>query len=118
MRARRRGALVEIARTPLARASRGVALVPRIVQRVIGYVSPHELPQSAHALLGMGAITVTSTGPLPNGSQGLPMLVKPPRTDDLLATAKEVLQLRDEPSSVLIGKFRESLGAGGVRALA
>ena len=51
-------------------------------------------------------ITVTSTGPLPNGSQGLPMLVKPPKTDDLLATAKEVLQLRDEPSNVIIGKFR------------
>ena len=50
--------------------------------------------------------TVTSSGPLPNGSQNLPMLVKPPKTDDLLATAKEVLQLRDEPSNVIIGKFR------------
>ena len=49
---------------------------------------------------------VTSSGPLPNGSQNLPMLVKPPKTDDLLATAKEVLQLRDEPSNVIIGKFR------------
>ena len=58
--------------------------------------------------------TVVSTGPLPNGSQGLPMLVKPPKTDDLLATAKEVLQLRDEPSNVIIGKFRgRKLGAGG-----
>ena len=45
------------------------------------------------------------TGPLPNGSQGLPMLVKPPKTDDLLATAKEVLQLRDEPANVIIGEF-------------
>ena len=52
--------------------------------------------------------TVTSSGPLPNGSQNLPMLVKPPKTDDLLATAKEVLQLRDEPSNVIIGKFRGS----------
>ena len=46
-------------------------------------------------------------GPQPNGSQGLPMLVKPPKTDVLLQTAREVLQLRDEPSGVLIGETRD-----------
>ena len=45
---------------------------------------------------------VTSKAP-GNGSHGLPMLVKPPKTEFLLQTAKEVLQLRDEPP-VLIGK--------------
>ena len=52
--------------------------------------------------------TTISSGkaPPPPGSQGLPMLVKPPKTDDLLQTAREVLQLRDEPaaSDVLIGE--------------
>ena len=47
-------------------------------------------------------------GPQPNGSQGLPMLVKPPKTDVLLQTAREVLQLRDEPSGVLIGETRDN----------
>ena len=42
-------------------------------------------------------------GPQANGSQGLPMLVKPPKTDILLQTAKEVLQLRDEPTHVILG---------------
>ena len=48
--------------------------------------------------------------PPPPGSQGLPMLVKPPKTDDLLQTAREVLQLRDEPAApdVLIGEFSSS----------
>ena len=43
----------------------------------------------------------------PDGSQNLPMLVKPPKTDDLLQTAREVLQLRDEPPTpdVLIGEL-------------
>ena len=50
------------------------------------------------------------TGPQPNGSQGLPMLVKPPKTDVLLQTAREVLQLRDEPSGVLIGENRDNPG--------
>ena len=47
----------------------------------------------------------------PDGSQGLPMLVKPPKTDDLLQTAREVLQLRDEhpTSDVLIGELYEPL---------
>ena len=56
------------------------------------------------------------TGPPPApGSQGLPMLVKPPKTDDLLQTAREVLQLRDEPAApdVLIGEFCSSRGGGG-----
>ena len=45
-------------------------------------------------------------GPQPNGSHGLPMLVKPPKTDVLLQTAREVLQLRDDPqpaTNILIG---------------
>ena len=50
------------------------------------------------------------TGPQPNGSQGLPMLVKPPKTDVLLQTAREVLQLRDEPSGVLIGETTDNPG--------
>ena len=43
----------------------------------------------------------------PDGSQNLPMLVKPPKTDDLLQTAREVLQLRDKPPTpdVLIGEL-------------
>ena len=50
--------------------------------------------------------------PPPPGSQGLPMLVKPPKTDDLLQTAREVLQLRDEPPApdVLIGEFCSGRG--------
>ena len=53
--------------------------------------------------------------PPPPGSQGLPMLVKPPKTDDLLQTAREVLQLRDEPAApdVLIGEFCCSGGGVG-----
>lgn len=52
----------------------------------------------------------------PDGSQGLPMLVKPPKTDDLLQTAREVLQLRDEhpTSDVLIGPGGQILTAGGI----
>lgn len=51
-----------------------------------------------------------------NGSQGLPMLVKPPKTDDLLQTAREVLQLRDEPSAsdVLIGPGGQILTGGSI----
>ena len=82
----------------------GSNVLKSVVDNTIG---EGEVTQGVGPIPRSQAITVTSTGPLPNGSQGLPMLVKPPKTDDLLATAKEVLQLRDEPSNVIIGKFRE-----------
>jgi len=42
-------------------------------------------------------------GPLPNGSQGLPMKVKPPKIDLLLQTARENLNLTEEPAHVIMG---------------
>ena len=71
------------------------------------------IPQSSTiSTTTISSVEQTSSGgktgqPPPPGSQGLPMLVKPPKTDDLLQTAREVLQLRDEPAGpdVLIGEF-------------
>ena len=66
------------------------------------------IPQTTTTTTTISSVEQTgkSVPPPPPGSQGLPMLVKPPKTDDLLQTAREVLQLRDEPaaSDVLIGE--------------
>ena len=66
------------------------------------------IPQTTTTTTTISSVEQTgkSVQPPPPGSQGLPMLVKPPKTDDLLQTAREVLQLRDEPaaSDVLIGE--------------
>ena len=67
------------------------------------------IPQTTTTTTTISSVEQTGPrgkAPPPPGSQGLPMLVKPPKTDDLLQTAREVLQLRDEPaaSDVLIGE--------------
>lgn len=93
----------------------GSNVLKSVVDNTIGV---SEVTQGVTPIPRSQAITVTSTGPLPNGSQGLPMLVKPPKTDDLLATAKEVLQLRDEPSSVLIGPGGQLLRTQGMMDMA
>jgi len=76
------------------------------------------IPQTTTTTTTISSVEQTgkSVPPPPPGSQGLPMLVKPPKTDDLLQTAREVLQLRDEPaaSDVLIGPGGQILTGGAM----
>ena len=96
----------DLQETLIAHQSSG-SQVTNVLKSVVDTTIGQEAGAAVVTSIGCaGPRGVTSTGPLPNGSQGLPMLVKPPKTDDLLATAKEVLQLRDpEPSNVIIGEL-------------